>query len=189
VQRDKNGAPIGHIVADTATWERPVGEAMETWVMHGVVQSEDRLDSDPKSRFVGKTPVQEYHTGLTPAQLDLVFQKKAVEYLSSRQVRELAASSPPANQPMLYKIMDLRVTQPLMNILMLLIGIPFLLTREPNRLIKNIFFCIVTTGLVFVATFVIFQMGGTKLDPLLAAWLPVILFSPVAVVMLDIIKT
>ncbi len=189
VQRDKSGAPIGHIVADSATWERPPNEPTETWIMRGVVQSEDRLDADPTKRFVGKMPIQEYHTGLTPAQLDLIFQKKAVEYLSSRQVYDLAASSPPTNQPMLYKIMYLRVTQPLMNIVMLLIGIPFLLTREPNRLIKNMVYCTILSGFVFVATFVIFQMGGTKLDPLLAAWLPVLVFGPIAVVMLDIIKT
>ena len=90
---------------------------------------------------------------------------------------------------MLYKIMYLRVTQPLVNIIILLVGIPFLLNREPTRLITHIMFCVVLCGLVFVATFVIFQMGGTKLDPLLAAWLPVLLFSPVASVMLAEIKT
>ncbi len=160
VQRDKAGSPIGHIVADSATWEIPPNELRETWVMSGVVQSEDRLDADPTKRFVGKVASQEYQTGLTPSQLDLIFSKKAVDYLSSKQVRELAASSPPANQPMLYKIMDLRVTQPLMNIVLLLIGIPFLLTREPRRLINNIMICVVATGIVFAATFVIFQMGG-----------------------------
>jgi lipopolysaccharide export system permease protein len=185
VQRARDGSPIGHIVADSATWD----PATATWVMLGVVTSEDRLDADPTKRFAGKVPMEEYHTGLTPAQLDLMFQKKAVDYLSSRQVRDLAASSPPANQPMLYKIMYLRVTQPIMNIIMLLVGIPFLLTREPNRLIWNMVYCTVVSGFVFVATFVIFQMAGTKIDPLLGAWLPVMVFGPLAAVMLDIIKT
>jgi lipopolysaccharide export system permease protein len=189
VQRDHNGSPTGHIVADSATWQQLPGEPTETWVMRGVVQDDDRLDADPTKRFVGKMPMQEYHTGLTPAQLDLMFQKKAVDYLSSRQVRDLAASSPPANQPTLYKIMYLRVTQPLMNIVMLLVGIPFLLTREPNRLIKNMMYCTVVSGFVFVATFVVFQMAGTKIDPLLGAWLPVMVFGPLAAVMMDTIKT
>ena len=48
---------------------------------------------------------------------------------------------------------------------------------------------------VFAATFVIFQIAGTvlpggyPLDPLLAAWLPVLIFGPLAVVMLDMIRT
>ena len=91
--------------------------------------------------------------------------------------------------------MDLRVTQLIMNIIMLLVGIPFLLTREPNRLIKNMFYCTVVSGIVFVATFVIFQMAGTMLpggvqfDPLLAAWTPVLIFGPCAVMLLGTIKT
>ncbi|HUO07294.1 MAG TPA: LptF/LptG family permease [Phycisphaerae bacterium] len=190
VQRDEKGAPIGHIAADRATWELPPNETSEAWMLRGrVIQSEDRLDADPTKRFVGNVEQQVYQTGLTPQQLDLMFRKKAVDYLSTSQVRELAASSPPANQPLLYKVMDLRVTQPLMNIIMLLIGVPFLLTREPNRLIKNMVYCTIVSGLVFVATFVMFQMAGTKLDPLLAAWLPVMIFGPCAIVMLDTIRT
>ena len=189
VQRDDNGSPIGHIAADTATWEQPPNDVNEAWKLHGVIQSEDRLDADPAKRFVGKVNEQWYQTGLTPQQLDLMFRKKAVDFLSTAQVRELAANSPPANQPLLYKVMDLRVTQLLMNIIMLLIGIPFLLTREPDRLVKSMFYCTVVSGIVFVATFVMFQMAGTKLDPLLAAWLPVLIFGPLAVMLLGTIKT
>jgi hypothetical protein len=32
-------------------------------------------------------------------------------------------------------------------------------------------------------------MGGVQLDPLLAAWLPVLIFGPFALVMLDTIQT
>ncbi|MGN6368675.1 MAG: LptF/LptG family permease [Phycisphaerae bacterium] len=189
VQRDANGSPIGHIAADSATWEQQPNDVNEAWKLHGVLQREERLDTDPAKRFVGKVKEQWYQTGLTPQQLDLMFRKKAIDYLSTAQVRELAANSPPANQPLLYKVMDLRVTQLIMNIIMLLIGIPFLLTREPDRLVKSMFYCTVVSGIVFVTTFVIFQMGGTKLDPLLAAWLPVLMFGPCAVMLLGTIKT
>lgn len=189
IQRDENGSPIGHISADTATWESPPGDVNPAWKLHGVIQSDDRLNAPPTSQFFGKVNEQWYQTGLTPQQLDLMFRKKAVDFLSTSQVRELAANSPPANQPLLYKVMDLRVTQLLMNIVMLLIGIPFLLTREPDRLVRSMFYCTVVSGVVFVTTFVIFQMGGTKLDPLLAAWLPVLMFGPCAVMLLGTIKT
>ena len=189
VQRDQNGSPIGHIAADTATWDTPPNEVNPAWKLRGVTQSEDRLDADPAKRFVGKVNEQWYQTGLTPQQLNLMFQKKAVDFLSTAQVRELAANSPPANQPLLYKVMHLRVTQLVMNIIMLLMGIPFLLTREPDRLIKNMFYCTVVSGFVFVATFVMFQMAGTKMDPLQAAWLPVLIFGPCAVMLLGTIKT
>ncbi|HVX86054.1 MAG TPA: LptF/LptG family permease [Phycisphaerae bacterium] len=189
IQREKDGSPHGRIMADTATWEVPPGGTSEAWVMRNALQIEDRPGADPAHQVASKEPLLVYHTPLTPRQLDLVASRKAVDFLSSRQVWDLAQSSPPINQPPLYKIMYLRLTQPLMNIIMLLIGIPFLLTREPNRLIYNMFYCVGVSAVVFAATFVIFQMGGTTLDPLLSAWLPVLIFTPVAAVMLDFIRT
>ena len=34
-----------------------------------------------------------------------------------------------------------------------------------------------------------FQMAGAQLNPLLAAWLPVLIFGPFALVMTDLIRT
>jgi lipopolysaccharide export system permease protein len=195
ILRDPSGTPIGRIVAENAVWKVPEHETTEAWIMHNAKQMDDRAMADPTRRVAETVGTINYHTSLTPQQLDLIFSRKAVDYLSSQQVRELAANSPKINQPVLYKIMYLRFTQPLMNIIMLLIGIPFLLTREPRRLIKNMFYCIIVCGVVFATTFVIFQMagsilpGGVPLDPLLAAWLPVLIFGPLAVVMLDMIRT
>jgi lipopolysaccharide export system permease protein len=189
IQRRKDGSALGRIMADTATWEVPPGGTVEAWVMRNALMIEDRPDADPSHLAAGKAPMLVYNTPLTPKQLDLISSKKAVDYLSSRQVWDLAERSPPINQPPLYKIMHLRFTQPLMNIIMLLVGIPFLLTREPNRLIINMFYCVAVSVVVFAGTFVIFQMGGTTLDPLLSAWLPVMIFGPLAAVMLDFIHT
>jgi lipopolysaccharide export system permease protein len=195
IRRDPTGAPTGRIMAESAKWTIPPNELTEAWVMTNVRRIDDHFAQDPTKRPSEAIPTMTYHTSLTPQQLDLIFSRKAVDFLGSQQVRELASKSPKINQPVLYKIMYLRFTQPLMNIIMLLIGIPFLLTREPSRLIVNMFYCIAVSVIVFAATFVIFQMAGTtlpgglQLDPLLAAWLPVLLFGPMTVVMLDMIRT
>ncbi len=92
-------------------------------------------------------------------------------------------------KPALEKIMYTRFTQPIMNVVMLLLGIPFLLTREPRRLIRNIMYCIAVAGVCFVGTFVMYQMAGRVVPSLLGAWLPVLIFGPLALAMLDAIKT
>ncbi|HEY4329401.1 MAG TPA: LptF/LptG family permease [Phycisphaerae bacterium] len=187
VERSDSGMPIRHTVADSAEWGKsPAGDGIhEAWILHNV-RVED--DTGP-ARDARTVDILVRDTGLTPEQIDLILSKKAVDFLSSERVRELAKYSPDVNKPLLYKIMHLRFTQPLMNIIMLLIGIPFLLTREPSRLIVNMVYCTIVSGAIFVATFVIFQMGGTQLDPLWAAWLPVLIFGPFSLVMMDTIKT
>ena len=49
-------------------------------------------------------------TRLTPEQLDLVFSKKAVDYLSTSQVQTLIQDSPDATRTALEKMMHLRFT-------------------------------------------------------------------------------
>jgi len=189
IYRDDAGRAVRHKVAESAQWMIPPGGTSEAWVMKNVVEQDDNRTQKLTERVAIHTDVEISTSRLTPEQLDLVLSKKAVDYLSSEKVWELASASPEVNRPILYKIMHLRFTQPLMNIVMLLIGVPFLLTREPNKLVVNMGVCTAVSTVVFVATFVIFQMGGTQLDPLLAAWLPVLIFGPFAVVMLDVIKT
>ena len=187
VERDEAGTPTKHMIAEFAQWlpdPSPEG-TREAWVMHNV-DAEDDSVRQPDARHFTQVVRR---TDLSPAQIDLILSKKAVDYLSSERVHELAKFSPDINQPVLYKIMYLRFTQPLMNIVMLLIGIPFLLTREPNRLVINMFYCVAVIGGIFVATFVLFQVGGSQVNPLWAAWLPVLIFGPFTIVMLDSVKT
>ena len=82
-----------------------------------------------------------------------------------------------------------RITQLIMNMIMLLIGIPFLLAREPNKLITNMLWCSAISAGCFITTFVFFQLAGSGLSPFAGAWLPVVLFGPLAIVMLDMVKT
>jgi len=187
--RDQENRLKRWIMADNAVWAIPPGENIEHWIMHNVMQIDDMLHVDPAKQVAGTVPVMIHQTSITPQQLDLIIQRKAVDYLSSRQVRDLAANPMEMNKAPLYKVMYLRFTQPMMNIIMLLIGIPFLLTREPSRLIQNMMYCVAVTAIVFAVTFLLFSLSGKTISPLLAAWLPVLIFGPISVVMLDSIKT
>jgi lipopolysaccharide export system permease protein len=193
VQRDADGRPVGRILANAAVWDPDFQEAQAAprgaWSIKNAVCIDDQPGNDPNVKAVEKVEDVHYNTGLTPRQLELIFQKKAAEYLSSAQIHELIVNSPALTRPELEKIMHIRFTQPVMNVILLLIGIPFLLTRTPGRLMVNMLYCGVVTTICFVATFVIFSMAGTVLPVLLGAWLPVLIFAPLSLAMLDTIKT
>ncbi len=190
IQRNRYGEAKAMILAKKAVWKNDVGEGPITggWLMSDVVQVNAAKAANPNDR---PEPVKQmtYQTPVTPGQLNLIFQKKAVEYLSTAQINKLILYSTPATRISLEKIMYTRITQLIMNMIMLLIGIPFLLAREPNKLVSNMLWCSAISAGCFVTTFVFFQLAGAGLSPFAGAWLPVVLFGPLAFVMLDMVKT
>jgi lipopolysaccharide export LptBFGC system permease protein LptF len=68
------------------------------------------------------------------------------------------------------------------------VGIPFILSRERNIKASASMTVGMSLG-VYVAALLSRQLGAAGLDPVLAAWLPVLIFGPVAVWMLDAVKT
>ncbi len=82
----------------------------------------------------------------------------------------------------------LRVATPIINLVMALVGLPFILSRERN--IKASATMSVGMGMaVYVTAMLSRQLGSAGLDPVLSAWLPVLIFAPVSVWMLDAVKT
>jgi len=78
-----------------------------------------------------------------------------------------------------------RVANPINNLVMLLLGLPFILSRQRN-LKKS-----VGLNILVVGAFYVFMYACRYIDiaPIWAAWLPVLIFGPLAVLMFDTVKT
>ena len=79
----------------------------------------------------------------------------------------------------------IRFADPINNLVMLLLGLPFILSRQRN-IKASAGLCLLMVGAFYAFVYVCRYTG---LSPTLAAWLPAMLFGPVAVVMLDSVKT
>jgi lipopolysaccharide export system permease protein len=197
IERDANGNVIGRILAPHAVWQvNPETSQFEWHMVPEALQIDDHPSADPTARLTERASTGLYRVTslLTPQQLDIVEQRKAVDYLSTAQIIDLIRNSPDLTKPALEKVMHIRFTQPIMNIILLLIGIPFLLTRTPRRMVQNMIYCTLVTGVCFIGTFVLFQMAGTTVGgipvpAIIGAWLPVLIFGPLSLAMLDTIKT
>ena len=84
-----------------------------------------------------------------------------------------------------------RMAAPLANIVLLLIGLPFVLKRE----VKSPFLAIVLAAFIagaFLALQLLcenFAAEGSILTPLTGAWAPIIIFGPVGVLLFDSIES
>jgi len=78
-----------------------------------------------------------------------------------------------------------RLLDPVNNLVMLLLGLPFILSRERNiKASAWLFLLMVGTFYAFI-----YVCRYMNLTPMLSAWLPVFLFGPVAAMMLQSLKT
>jgi lipopolysaccharide export system permease protein len=87
-------------------------------------------------------------------------------------------------------LFHMRLTRPVLGLLLVLLGLSVIL-RDQNR---NVFvssgMCVVLCGVFFAASYTCKMLGDNDyLAPALAAWLPVLLFGPAALVMFDAVHT
>jgi lipopolysaccharide export LptBFGC system permease protein LptF len=86
-----------------------------------------------------------------------------------------------------------RITDPIINLVMLMVSLPLLVCRDPKSMKSAVMVSFALTGACFVTTFVCkilaTEMMFDRIMPELWAWLPVFIFLPVAFIELDSMKT
>jgi lipopolysaccharide export LptBFGC system permease protein LptF len=83
-----------------------------------------------------------------------------------------------------------RFVDPLTNIILLMVGIPFVLYTERRSMFLSLGKCVLIFLIYYIFTFVNHNLGNTKhLPPWLAVSLPLIAFAAIGLYMLDRIRT
>lgn len=180
--------PLAHIRATAAVYDAP----NRTWVLqNGVRQS--GLQPDDRA---GTAPVTHWKTDLGPTEIALYRKASFVELLSLSQISGLLEHPRNYGTVPLLRVRHWRLVQPIVNTLLLLLAIACILTREPNAMKLAATRTVLVTGICFAAVFVSHQLAGrppspeaTWYWPALMLWIPVFLFGPLAVAMLDRLKT
>lgn len=94
----------------------------------------------------------------------------------------------------IYSQKSFRITEPLINLTMLMVSLPVLICRDPKAMKSAILVSFGLTGACFVATFVCKLLSTEvafwgRVMPELWAWLPVFIFLPIACIELDTMRT
>ena len=132
-----------------------------------------------------------YYTDLSPREISL---RSSSEYLRFQSTSRLAQMSKQTYlRKRMAKDLDLekhfRFTSPIINVIILLLAAPLIISREPKSVFLQMVKGLMVVVGAFALSFACQQLGTQHLAPLMAAWLPVILFGPAAVLMLDAVKT
>jgi len=182
--------PKAHILADRGVWNA----AQDRWDLTNGKRVD--LVANAEQQPVPQ-PCAFYKSNITPEEIALYRSGDWVELLSTSRIDQLIARPGNYGQANLLRVKHWRFVQPFMNVVLLLLAIPCVLTREPGRLKSAATRCLILTGIGMGSMFLSHQLAGSPPAgtdwavtwPALMAWMPVLLFGPVAVFLLDRVKT
>jgi len=174
----------GCILADKATYNPHSGQ----WDL-----TQGRLIEGGSTQ--GVVPVASYQApDLLPKNIPvMVMADQAKSLLTWRQLTALSALIP-KDVGLLYGEKHFRITEPIINFVMLLVSLPVLVCRDPKAMKSAVLVSFGLTAACSLTTFVCKMLSPepilfNRVMPEFWAWLPVFIFVPIAVIELDSMKT
>lgn len=184
---DAAGVPASLIEADAAVYD----ESRKTWRLERGRQL--ILESGGRGDALGAgyryEPLAEYAFGLGPAELVLRQSSEWADLMSLPQMNALMRTQNIANRPTVEMSRHVRLTTPLVQLTLLLLTLPFFLSRAPTNVLAAGGRALLLAGLFYAATFLAHGLAPDATWAPLAAWAPVLLFGPVAVLRLAGVRT
>ncbi len=176
---------VGVIKADSAHYDH----GTESWILkNGMFMAVSRELSDKPYQTV-----ESCKSDLAPKDIPVRRKSTYMDLLSSYDLLKLARQNP-KDLARLYAQKNFRITDPIINFIMLLISLPILVCRDPKGLKSAVFISFGLTGACYIMTFLSKILAAEisiagRIIPELWAWLPIFIFLPIAFIELDAMKT
>lgn len=143
------------------------------------------LEEGPSPGWLLRQGQLTYKSDLDPAELALRQSGSGTNYMSTAELTRLLRAGRVSDPAEALLIRHTRFADFINNILMLLVAVPFILSRQRN-IKSSAGLTVLMVGALYVFIHLSRYVG---LQPALAAWLPILVFGPVAAVNVDAVKT
>lgn len=189
---DEAGGLQGVLEADKAEWEPIPGHRYSgrwrLWRGESTTQEASGSSIGPQTRERIAYPPY-FETNLDPATIQIRQSEQWIRFLSLEQLSQLSAEAPPApNLPDLLQTFHARIAGFGVNLILLCLGLPFFLARTPEFLVRDATRALLLCGLLYAVAFASRSITPETGSPM-PAWLPIVLFGPIAGVLFDRIRT
>jgi lipopolysaccharide export system permease protein len=185
--RDKTARNLAVIEADAATYDK----ARAGWrLVNGRYVPLPQPGDEPALEKLSEARVVDFYaTDIDPTALERQKRSEFYNYLSFGETRNLLGSSQ-VNARVVEVVMHKHFAKPILNLVLLLLGLPFIVGQEGKSYLLSVMVCIGLFVLVLGVEYVAVEFGRNgDLPPALAAYLPVFIFTPVAILTLDNVRT
>lgn len=187
VEPDEASRPVALITADEATYD----PAARRWRLERGVRTSLTDTSRETGLGAGAAPqpIDSFAYGLTPDELLMRGRSQWADMIGWTELNTLARAPNLPNRPVIEMSRHTRLAQPLLQIVLLLLTVPWFLQREPTNVLAAGGKALVASAALFLVAFV---AQGFSLDVTLApllAWLPILIFGPIAMLLVANVRT
>lgn len=184
--RDDAGRTVRRITADEATWDDNAGG----WRLSQgqVMRPRSNERGDPSSRFV-RQPIELFETDLAPEVLKMRQYRQFAAMLSIRQIRKLLKSGQPEDRDVLVRFWFSRFTAVMINMLVLVITLPFFLLRAPANLLRQSLLCAGTAIPAMLGALIGLTVDLPGIASSVEVFLPGLVLIPIAMFQVTLVRT
>ncbi len=184
--RDDSGRTVKRITADEATWDDIAGG----WRLNQgqVMRPRSNERGVPSSRFV-RQPIELFETDLAPEVLKMRQYRQFAAMLSIKQIRKLMKSGQPEDRDVLVRFWFSRFTAVLINMLVLVITLPFFLLRAPANLLRQSLLCAGTAIPAMVGALIGLTVDLPGIASSVEVFLPGLVLIPIAMFQVTLVRS
>jgi lipopolysaccharide export system permease protein len=190
IERDSDLHPVAHLYATSALWNPQLRQwDLSDGKLVPIASPDQTVPPVVKDSNV-------YRSDITPAEIVLHQNEDSLQFLSLARINQLLARPKNYGTTNLLRMRYTRLAQPLVNIILMILAISMVLTRQPQTLKTAAAKAMLLCGLCMGCAFLAYELSVTPPSPqwtvvwpAMMAWLPIFIFGPISVYMLDRIKT
>ncbi len=186
LQREATGRVSRRMVATSARWD----DAAHRWLLTEgkAYRRSENVDGAPAPADERIEAIEAFDSDLSP---QVLMARRATIYPALLSMNELGKlmNNPAADRGKILGIMHSRFSLLVVNVLILVMVLPLFLSREPvNPLKQAVKGAGISVGSWMTGIGVV-QLTATALNPVVAAWMPVVVFLPISAWLLARLKT
>ena len=184
--RDENGRTIQRISAEKAVWD----DQEKGWKFTNgqIITPHSQGQDRPTSSFM-QPAVDVFHTDLSPDVLTMRQHRQYAAMLSMREIGQLMKSGQQEDTDILVRFWLARFTAVVINMLLLVITLPFFLLREPANLLRQSFLCASVAIPAMLGALIGLTVDLPGISPAVEVFLPGLVLIPIALFQVTLIRT
>ena len=187
IERDERGAAVRRVEATRATWDDArTGWNLEQGIATG--RGSPSEGAEPGARIDRSEQADFVATDISPDAIRARYFRGFAQLLSAQKIGELAAEGG-ISQSDATRLVGQRFAGACVNLLMLLIVLPFFLVREPQKMLRPSVICAAVAVPGLLGSFFLMTVEVPPLPSAVGVFLPVALLLPIAAARIGGLRT